>query len=65
MHGVGGAEQQFLPQEIIFFAEVLFIYFFLWSIAISCSSTPPHLGLLHVGRGHSLFLPLCQAGRHG
>lgn len=35
---------------MIFFAEFLFIYFFLWSTAISCSSTPPHLGLLHVGR---------------
>lgn len=29
MHGVGGAEQQFLPQEIIFFAEVLFYLFLL------------------------------------
>lgn len=63
MHGVGGAQQQFLPQEIIFFAEVLFIYFFVW--AISRSSTPPHLGLLHVGRRHSPFLLLCQEGRHG
>jgi len=65
MHGVGGAEQQFLPQEIIFFAEFLCIYFFLWSTAIGCFSTPPQPGLLPVGRGRSLSLRLCQVGRHG
>lgn len=33
--------------------KALFIYFSLWNTAITRSLTPPHLGLPHVGRGHS------------
>lgn len=33
--------------------QSLFIYFSSWNTAITCSPTPPHPGLPHVGRGHS------------
>lgn len=53
----------FFPRKLYSLPKSFFIYFFLRSTAISCSSTPPHLGLSHVGGGHSPLLPPCQAGR--